>query len=562
MAAICSALVYLNALDNPFAYDDFRTVLNNPSIEDVWAVREIVRREVTRPAVNFSYAVDRAVFGEGPFGHHVVSVVLHVAHVLLLFLLARYTVTDRAGDGRPPVRATVVAFAAAAGFGLHPLMTEAVGYISGRSEVLCGVFFLGALLAGRRWLLGAGVVWLALAMGLWVGSMLSKEIGAMWPLVLLAYDRLVLRSDPAVFRARLRRVHAPLLAVTAAAGAGRLAVLLLVENPDEGRIIWQYALVEVEVAFRYFSLLLSPVDQSVFHQVSEAAWPPSPRLVLAVVWLIAWTGAAWKLARFDGAVALGMVWFLLLLVPSAVLVVLNLGEPMAEHRVYLAAAGFFLMFGTVVGHIWQFFDTRSRQSRLALRACLAMWLTVLGGLTVLRNEVWSSPVTLWLDAATKAPDIWVPHVMLGVALQERGSTEEAVVAYRRAIALRPTEQVPYMRLGLALAELGRLDQARGSFTRLLALDPASAVGHNGLGAVATLEGRHDEARGHYEQALAHHPADIAARQSLAMLHESVWHNPAEALRLCDEVRQIAPETPDIDACIARNRARLDAPPGR
>jgi Flp pilus assembly protein TadD len=156
----------------------------------------------------------------------------------------------------------------------------------------------------------------------------------------------------------------------------------------------------------------------------------------------------------------------------------------------------------------------------------------------------------------------VPHVMLGAALQERGATSEAIVAFRRAIHLRPTEQAPYMRLGIALADAGRLAEARSTFQSLLSIDPRSAVGHNGLGAVATLERRHDEARRHYEQALAFHPTDIAARQSLAMLYETVWHNPSEALRLCEEVRGLAPKTPDIDACITRNRARLESGPAR
>jgi hypothetical protein len=38
----------------------------------------------------------------------------------------------------------------------------------------------------------------------------------------------------------------------------------------------------------------------------------------------------------------------------------------------------------------------------------------------------------------------------------------------------------------------------------------------------------------------------------------VWHNPSEALRLCEEVRRDAPTTPDIDACITRNRASLQS----
>jgi tetratricopeptide (TPR) repeat protein len=559
LAAAVSALLYVNALDNPFVYDDFRTVLNNPSIDDVWAVRTIVYREMTRPVVNFSYAIDRAVFGSGPFGHHLTSVLLHAVTVLLLFQLARRTVEDMPGrPGGPPLRATVVAFTTAASFGFHPLMTEAVGYISGRSEVLCGLFFIAALLAARRWLLGAGRVYLVAAFVLWVFALLSKEIAVAWPLVLLGYDRLVLRGDPAVSRRRWRRVLGPLLGLTVLAGLIRVAVLLLVENPDGGELIWRYAIVEIEVAFRYFSLLISPSEQSIFHQVSELTWPPSPMTVLAVLWLAVMLGVAYRVSQLDGVISLGVVWFLLVLAPSALLVVLNLGEPMAEHRAYLAAAGFFLALGRLVGHLWTFFDTRTTRSRLLLRVCLAGWLTALGALTVLRNDVWSSPVRLWLDAVEKAPAIWVPHVMLGAALQDDGSPKDAIVAYRRALSMRPNEKITWMRLGLAQAELGQLDDARATFERLLVLDPHGPVGHNGLGAVAMLQGRHDEAKRHYEDALRHHPADIAARQSLAMMYERVWHNPAEALRLCEQVRQIEPLTPDVDACIARNRAALES----
>ena len=189
--------------------------------------------------------------------------------------------------------------------------------------------------------------WLVLAFGLWVGSLLSKEIGAIWPLVLLGYDRLVLAGDREQSRRRWRRVLGPLLGLTVP-GRARCAspCWSWSRTPAGAEIIWRYALVEVEVMFRYFSLLLSPAEQSIFHQVSEVSWPPAPSMVLALIWLAVWLATAWKLARLDGAVTLGMVWFVLLLVPSSVLVLLNLGEPMAEHRVYLAAAGFFLASGT------------------------------------------------------------------------------------------------------------------------------------------------------------------------------------------------------------------------
>ncbi len=143
-AALLGGVVYLNALHNPFVYDDHHTVVQNPSIASVTDVRAVVLGAVTRPIVNFSYALDRAVWGAGPFGFHVTNVLLHMLNVVLLFQLAW-----RFEKGR-----LLVAFAAAMLLAVHPMMTEAVGYISGRSEVLCATFFMLAIMSGRRWLVG------------------------------------------------------------------------------------------------------------------------------------------------------------------------------------------------------------------------------------------------------------------------------------------------------------------------------------------------------------------------------------------------------------------------
>ena len=51
--------------------------------------------------------------------------------------------------------------------------------------------------------------------------------------------------------------------------------------------------------------------------------------------------------------------------------------------------------------------------------------------------------------------------------------------------------------------------------------------------------------------------NVPARQSLAMIAERDSANPAEALRLCEEIYQLAPRTPGNDDCIRRNRARLE-----
>jgi Flp pilus assembly protein TadD len=555
LAAVYSGLVYANALGNPYAYDDMRTVQNNPSIENIYAVKRIVLRESMRPLVNMTYALDRAIWPWELIGHHLTSILLHVVNVLLLFHLAWLATEDMRRRGAGPgtrVSPVIVAFVSAALFGLHPMMTEAVGYISGRSEVLYGTFFLLALLAARRWMLGGGLRWAIAGVALWIGALLSKEVAVFWPIVASLYDHYVLASPTEAWRQRFRRLYLPLLLLTTAAGAARIGILVLIENPGEAHVMWQYVAVEIVVAFRYFLLIIAPSGQSIFHEVTAVKTPFDVHFLLALTWLVLWLAIAWRVRRRYALVSLGMFWFVLLLVPSAVLVLLDLGEPMAEHRVYMSAAGLFLATGAGIGWAWALFDTRSLRARLILRFLLATWLTVLGGLTVLRNAVWSTSVSLWLDAVEQSPDVWVPHMMLGEALHDSGALDQALDEYRMAIKLRPGEQVPYMKLGLCLAEMRRLDEADGTFQKLEEIAPGSAVARNGRGAVAMMAGRYEDARALYKSALASHPDDVAARQSLALLAESVDHDPAAALKLCQEVQQIAPETPGNDDCIRRN----------
>ena len=92
--------VYLNALHNPFVYDDHHLVVANASIQHVANLRAIVLHDVTRPVVSLSYAIDRAFWGGDPWGLHVTSVLWHALNALLLLMLGRRLIEDCAGAGR------------------------------------------------------------------------------------------------------------------------------------------------------------------------------------------------------------------------------------------------------------------------------------------------------------------------------------------------------------------------------------------------------------------------------------------------------------------------------
>ena len=153
LIAALAFVTYLNALNNPFIYDDFYTVTGNPSIAAEADPRWTVIYMPFRPVVNLSYAIDRRLWGYRPVGYHLTSLALHAANAVLLFVLLLRALRDSRResmvDGARSTGEAWAAFAGAALFAVHPLQSESAGYISSRSELLCGLFLLSALLFAR-----------------------------------------------------------------------------------------------------------------------------------------------------------------------------------------------------------------------------------------------------------------------------------------------------------------------------------------------------------------------------------------------------------------------------
>jgi hypothetical protein len=478
--------VYLTALHNPFVYDDYHTVIDNASIQSgVTNLRAIFWHDVTRPLVNFSYAVDRTLWGPAPFGFHLTSVLLHAINVVLLFWFAR-----RVRLGIMP------AFAAAALFAVHPMMTEAVGYVSGRSELLCATFFLLALLCGDRWIHATQTRgrWLAAMLGAWAAALATKETAAMFPFVLVLCDWLGggqraegggqraegrgQRAEGGGQRAegigpisqRVLRVYAPMIMLTVLAGLARVYILARIEYPGQVSVHWQYLLVNADVFRRYLAMMAVPTGQAMFHEVKAIDSLFDLRALAGLAVVAAVLAVIWRLRRSEWVISFGLAWFTLLLVPSAVLILLDQGEPMTEHRVYVASAGLFLVAGVVVQRVIERLSGRVQSVR-AGAAVLALLLLSFVADTLLRHEVWRSPVTLWRESVDLAPKHPRPRLLLGQALADAGRRDEAIEQFRTAVSLRPSDPVGHLELARSLGDAGRWQEARAALTRALEVKP-------------------------------------------------------------------------------------------
>ena len=548
-AVLLACVAYFNALDNPFVYDDHDTVIGNRSLTDLSNLRFILVYTPFRPLVNVSYAFDRWLWDFRPIGYHLTNVVLHVLVVVLLYTWIRRVIED-SGSGTD---SSGPAFVGAACFAVHPLQTEAVGYISGRSEVMCAVFFLSALLLSRRAIAGRRRVSVALGMACGILALASKETAIALPIVFLAYDWFLRPGTDDIRVRRLWRVCVPAIVMFAIVGLYRLSMLKISFSGLSTAVV--NAETQAIVVWRYVRLLAWPYGQSIMHSVHRAASVVDPLAIIAVIAILLVIALAARIRRSHPVIALGIVWFFAVLAPSSSFVPLR--EGMAEHRVYLASAGFFTAVAGAVQTWWRRSEERSWLPRLAV----AVLLVVLCVLTTRRNEVWSSPVTLWTEATLHAAGMWEPHYALADSLREQGRCDAAISEYRKVVALRPVHRDAHTNLGICLAQSGQPEEAERAFRQALAIDPQFARGYTNLGALALLSGDTVRARDAYLQALVVDHDNVLARMQLASLYENTFHDYHAAARMCGEVRLLAPATPGVVECVERNQ-RLASTPGR
>src|ERR1035441_6217243 len=119
------------------AYDDNDYVTSNDMVKQglswpgiVWAF-STVHASNWHPLTWISHMVDFQLYKMNPAGHHITSLLLHLANSILLFLLLQRM-----------TRARWPSALAAALFALHPLHVESVAWISERKDVLSTLFWM------------------------------------------------------------------------------------------------------------------------------------------------------------------------------------------------------------------------------------------------------------------------------------------------------------------------------------------------------------------------------------------------------------------------------------
>ncbi len=486
------------------------------------------------PLTWLSHMLDAQIFGPKAGGHHLTSLLLHIANsCLLLLLVLRLT------------RSLPRSFVVAAFFAWHPLHVESVAWVAERKDVLSTFFGLLALLAYTKYVQlpaasSKATRFFILSVTLFALGLMCKPMLVTLPFLLWLLDYWPLArfqfSPRAVQPATNRRLileKVPFLLLTAIF----CAITLRVQQAGHAIVAvktlpLEFRLGNAALAYwGYLEKLFWPHDLAVFY----------PYGILQFNWLN-WVALAALILVSLGALALcrlgytvtGWFWYLGALVPVIGLVQVG-AQAMADRYMYLPSIGIIVLivFGgaDLAARFHRDRDLAPILAGVALAGCLFTCRLQLG--------YWQNSDSLYRHAIVCTKGNFVACNNLAVDLEARGQYAEAANWCREAIAAKADYADAHCTLAVILLAQKRPPEARVELEQALQIDPTLPRAHYYLGNQLLAEGNVTAAQSHYQAALERLPEYPEAHYQLAILLAA--SNPDESVQRFHEALRLKPD---------------------
>lgn len=404
LLVITAAAAMAGGVDGPFIFDDVPLIQGNHRVHGLehwteWFTTTLwntnydpsaIRQNggFWRPIVLASYGIDWALGGGTPIVFHVTNLVVHALNsVLLLFTLARW-VNDR-----------VAACFGALLFAVHPVQTEPVAWIAGRTDSFCALGLLLAVTAFRLRLERRALRMILLALGLFI-AFGSKEAAVAFP-VLAAVQLWSERPAPRSLNAPFVRYLVGRLWPFIGLSLGYFALHRALIPPGSPlyRITARNALPLVLDAWgRYTALVIWPDDltlgRALIHVRGIEVVADPGYAMLGAATLLGIIVLAWRLRRSLSAPVVGLLAYGALLVPVSGIVWLGYFVSVSPRFLYLPMLGLALTLAGLIARV---------SKPLAARVGATALLLVLGARAFARSTDYASEEAFWRREITANP---------------------------------------------------------------------------------------------------------------------------------------------------------------
>jgi protein O-mannosyl-transferase len=510
-------------------FDDDLFVSENPKLSAglsgqgmAWAFKANLTHhepgaEYWEPLTLITRLADVQFHGLNPSGHHLTSVLLHLAAGLMLFGAMNALL-------RSPIRAGFIA----ALFLVHPLHVEAVAWLAARKDVLNGLFYFSTLWAYAWYAARPGWRRYALVCVSFLAANMAKPMAVSLPLVLLLLDFWPLGriprplSIPSSIRPAMRAVVEKIPLLIIAAGVSLLAVLGQKDHGAMGDDILYPISVRIGNAAISFCAYLGqtfvPTGLAIFypHPGNALSWPLA---VVCGMGCVAMTIVCASQAQRRPWLIVGWAWFIVVLLPVSGIV--QIGEmSRADRYTYVALIGIFILCVEEAAEwigVWLARAGSPAASRAVAAAGACAILGVTAFLAWKQTATWRDSISVFSHAIAVTDDNYIAQANLGAALFSSGHQAEGLRHYEEAIRLQQPVLEFHRRAGDEAERRGDFEAAIHHYGKVLTVLPSDTTSHRRLGELLLHVGDYPKALVQYNEVLHYERNDVPARLSIARI---------------------------------------------
>jgi tetratricopeptide (TPR) repeat protein len=462
-------IIYANAINGGFVWDDEILVQDNPAIRDWSKISDIFTQDMGgkedaspygfyRPFTIMTYAINWAFAGPGVQIYHLTNIILHILVALSIYFLVRLLFKD-----------VSISLLTAILFLVHPIHTEAVAYISGRADSLAALFTILSFIFYIKYQSSQDkrLYWLILVG--YVLALLSKENSLIFPAILLLYHY--------AFKKYFKlKDFLPIL--------GLWVIYLFLRAVFLGYSLFNPGIIDSKILLArlpgffvaigsYIRLLFLPFDLHMeygnyfFHFYDY-------RFIIGIIITLLLFSYAFLKKNKEVLFFFAILWFFITLLPNSSIYPMN-AFYMAEHWLYLPSIGFFIIISKWLTGLYKL----KRLKILALLFMLGI-LLFYSYLTIEQNNYWKDPITFYKRTLKYAPGNDRAYYNLGCVYGRLGNYPQAIVMFKKAIAINPKDYKFYNNLGTTYGRLGDVSGAIAVYKKAIEINPGYGRGYFNL----------------------------------------------------------------------------------
>lgn len=531
MAVILSVVALFPTLHNGWLrWDDHAYILSNPLIQQLnWhSVQGIFTAYSFNggytPIPMLSWAFDHWLFGMDASHFHQTNLILHLVNMVICYVFVHRLTTNWR-----------VAFFVAILFGLHPMHLEPVAWITGRKDLLLGLFSLVCLLFWTVFVTSGfkNRKWFAMCVFTFPFALLSKATAVILPfwfllIVVFIRGRLNLRDLLLQIPFVLFSVAFGLLAIWAqqkGEAMPGLSDFSLSESTSWGfQAIGTY-LIKLVIPYHVGPFHPYPTEYSSGHIVIGFA---------ACIGIFAYALKIRKIAR-GKIVLFGGLFLLSGLVLTAQFIPVGFAIT-ADRYTYLPYIGGSLLLVGVVQLI------PVVRNSVITKGIALLYIFFLAFQTRVHTEVWKSDLTLWNHEISHHQEAPRAYVNRGQYFLNSGKYEKAIDDFSVAIRQEPCMKEAFQQRGLTYQAVQRYEKAASDFKSAIALDSSYVPAILNLALNDVYTGEVQLAMSQLEMAEAIEPNNILVILNKGVVFEKTG-NLQGALKQYTKVITASPQSP-------------------